>query len=198
MQNPSTPVAEGGQGIAASVAMDTSGVSSAVETVATSSGSSIRILSWNVNGIRALVNNGVFARLFRPTPVADIICLQESKVGSVEDVDAKVALVDGYDSYWSCSRKRKGWSGVVTFARKGITRYAEEGFGDPRFNQEGRVIMTDHDSFVLFNVYVPNGQKVGKVRLCIYMRGWLVIANVQRRRGTSAIMREKTCRELLV
>ncbi len=84
-----------------------------------SSSRELTIVSWNVNGIRALVNGKHFAALFERFKHADIICLQETKVSTLEeDVDEKMALVDGYDSFWSCSRKRKGWSGVVTYAKK--------------------------------------------------------------------------------
>ncbi|RKO91333.1 Endonuclease/exonuclease/phosphatase, partial [Blyttiomyces helicus] len=85
--------------------------------------------------------------------------------------------VDGYDSFFSFSQTKKGWSGVATYARKGLTVEAEEGFGDDKFNDEaspvpsrvicaahstllhpGRCVMTDHGKFILFNVYFPNGR----------------------------------------
>ena len=77
--------------------------------------------------------------------------------------------LDGFDSFWDFSSKKKGWSGTVTFARKGITKNAFTGFGDPNFNDEGRCVMTDHGHFVLFNVYFPNGG-MGEERLAYKFR----------------------------
>ena len=65
--------------------------------------------------------------------------------------------VKNFDSFWDFSKKKKGYSGTVTFAKKGITKTAVTGFGHPDFNDEGRCVMTDHGKFVLFNVYFPNG-----------------------------------------
>ena len=69
----------------------------------------------------------------------------------------ELVTINGFDSFWDFSVKRKGWSGTVTFAKKGITKNAATGFGSQHFNDEGRCVMTDHGQFVLFNVYFPNG-----------------------------------------
>ena len=90
---------------------------------------------------------------------------QETKVADWSKLTKDLVNVDGFDSFWDFSKKRKGWSGVVTFARRGTTIRAQEGFAN--FDDEGmqssqidskigRCIMTDHGSFVLFNVYFPN------------------------------------------
>ncbi|KAJ3086669.1 hypothetical protein HK102_012729, partial [Quaeritorhiza haematococci] len=124
----------------------------------------MRIVSWNINGIRAtwpalcrevgkaIKNKDVLATFFAKYQ-ADIVCLQESKVSDYSKLNIEHVSVDGYDSFWSFSKKKKGWSGVVTYARKGLTKSAQEGFGDEAFNDEGRCIMTDHEDFVLFNIY---------------------------------------------
>jgi exodeoxyribonuclease-3 len=56
----------------------------------------------------------------------------------------------------------KGWSGVTTYCKKGLTQDAKNSFGIKKFDDEGRIVMTDHGTFVLFNVYFPNA---GKVRI---------------------------------
>jgi exodeoxyribonuclease-3 len=82
---------------------------------------------------------------------------QETKVGSaIKDVEDTLMHVDGYESFWSICSKRPGYSGVVTFVKKGLTVDARHEFGKAEFDCEGRVMMTDHGSFVLFNVYFPN------------------------------------------
>jgi exodeoxyribonuclease III len=125
-------------------------------------GKEFTIVSWNVNGIRAFKKKYPrFDHLFQKLN-ADIICFQETKVTDYEMLSDEIVMVDGYESYWSFSRTKKGWSGVVTYARKGITINAAEGFdmGGRKysdFNQEGRIVCTDHSNFVLFNIYFPNG-----------------------------------------
>ncbi|KAI9197434.1 Endonuclease/exonuclease/phosphatase [Polychytrium aggregatum] len=130
----------------------------------------MRILCWNVNGIRAVSRklasgNGLLS-FFRQQNLPDIVCFQETKVSGLDDLADSRELIEvpGYDSFWSFSKKRKGWSGVVTYAKKGSTLAASEGFGDDDFNDEGRCVMTDHGDFVLFNVYFVNGGR-GEERL---------------------------------
>eukprot|EP00743_Colponemidia_sp_Colp-15_P005702 GILK01006130.1.p1 GENE.GILK01006130.1~~GILK01006130.1.p1 ORF type:complete len:430 (+),score=47.73 GILK01006130.1:191-1291(+) len=70
-------------------------------------------------------------------------------------LDYTLATIEGYESYWSFTKGNKGYSGVVTYCRV-APLHAQEGFGVSEFDQEGRCVMTDHGSFVLFNVYFPN------------------------------------------
>jgi len=90
---------------------------------------------------------------------ADIFCLQETKLSSWQDWHQHThnVIVPGYDSFWSFSRKKKGWSGVATYVRKGLTVNAIEDLGDPHLDGEGRIVQTDHGKFILLNVYYPNG-----------------------------------------
>ncbi|CBZ26386.1 endonuclease/exonuclease protein-like protein [Leishmania mexicana MHOM/GT/2001/U1103] len=68
--------------------------------------------------------------------------------------------IDGWESFWSLSGKQhRGFNGVVTFARKGLTwRCDSQPFSEDEFNEEGRAVVTHHNAFVLVNVYVPNAR----------------------------------------
>jgi len=95
----------------------------------------------------------------------DILCIQEVKLGSkmiAQQARVFGADLDGFESFWACNegggQQRHGLNGVATFARKGLVRRADPApLQSPELDTEGRCVMTDHGSFVLFNVYVPNG-----------------------------------------
>lgn len=114
----------------------------------------MRILSWNVNGLRAVVKKGFFDWL-RNEP-ADIICIQETKIQKQQVPQAFINPF-GYQSYWSCA-ERKGYSGVVTYS-KFEPQAVEYGFGIERFDVEGRIVITKFPEFTLINVYFPNGKR---------------------------------------
>lgn len=124
----------------------------------------MRIVSWNVNGIRAVHNKGVFApflKKYKP----DIVCLQETKA---EQHQSPVDLPD-YEEFW-CSAKKKGYSGTAIFTKRtpedvlfGLPedlvekyRLSGDGYGDP--NEEGRVIAADVGPFYVVSVYTPNSK----------------------------------------
>jgi exodeoxyribonuclease III len=112
-----------------------------------------RILSWNVNGLRAVQRKGFSEWLARERP--DILCLQETKVNE-EQLTLDQSLVEGYRSYFS-SAERKGYSGVALYTKKEPAE-VWKGFGVARFDQEGRTLIADYGSFVLFDIYFPNGK----------------------------------------
>ena len=112
----------------------------------------MKIVSWNVNGIRACSEKGFLAFLEKEDP--DILCIQESKAHP-SDVEKHIARPFGRLSYWS-SADRKGYSGTVTFVRKPV-KAIHYGIGIKKFDHEGRFVITDHGDFMLFNVYFPNG-----------------------------------------
>lgn len=116
--------------------------------------SSISILCWNVNGIRAIQKKG-FLDWFQKHSV-DIVCLQETKA-QAHQLDEKLTQIPGYKSYWF-SAERKGYSGVATYTKSDpvSVRY---GFGIPQFDSEGRVLVTEFPTFSLYNVYFPNGKR---------------------------------------
>jgi exodeoxyribonuclease-3 len=113
---------------------------------------SIRIFSWNVNGIRAVQKKGFVQWVKKTSP--DVLCLQETKAQE-EQLDDSLKKIDKYTSLFF-SAERKGYSGVATYTRiKPIS--TRMGLGRPYFDKEGRVIETEFKEFVLYNVYFPNG-----------------------------------------
>jgi exodeoxyribonuclease-3 len=112
------------------------------------------LLSWNVNGIRAIAKKGFLDWV--QIENADIICIQETKA-MVEQVPTEVAKPKGYHSYWS-SAERKGYSGTLIYSREKPKKVLY-GMDEPRFDSEGRMVVCEYPNFVLFNVYFPNGQK---------------------------------------
>lgn len=113
---------------------------------------SYKLISWNVNGIRAAVRKDFFAWFHKESP--DILCLQETKA-QVEQLSESLLHPAGYETFWN-SAERKGYSGVVTFA-KHSPKATIINFGDSHLDHEGRIILTHYEEFLLFNVYFPNG-----------------------------------------
>lgn len=119
----------------------------------------MRLISWNVNGIRAAHRKGLLDFMEERSP--DIFCFQETK-GGPGDIPAELRHVDGYDSYWYPAQ-RKGYSGVVTYSRiKPLN--VMYGIGDEAFDSEGRVLSMEFEDFYLINAYFPNAQH-GLLRL---------------------------------
>lgn len=120
----------------------------------------IKIVSWNVNGIRAMQKKGLLDYLKQADP--DIFCVQETKA-SPEQLDATLTSPDGYHVlYHSCTRK-KGYSGVATFSKMQPVA-CSTGFQIENFDNEGRVAQTDFKEFTLLNVYFPNGNMEGRLQ----------------------------------
>lgn len=111
----------------------------------------MRIVSWNVNGIRAVERKGSLEWLREEQP--DVVCLQETKAHP-EQLSQNLLEPPGYHTYWH-SAERKGYSGVATFSREPVV--TRSGLGVPEFDVEGRVLMSEHPGFLLLNVYVPQG-----------------------------------------
>jgi exodeoxyribonuclease-3 len=119
----------------------------------------IRILSWNVNGIRAAHKKGFLDWFHREKP--EVLCIQETKVQE-EQLVGELKNPEGYRAYF-VSAERKGYSGVALYTRL-EPRRIEGGFGATRFDDEGRTLVADYGDFLLYNVYFPNG-KASKERL---------------------------------
>ena len=112
----------------------------------------MRIVSWNVNGIRAVANKG-FADAVKAMD-ADIIGIQETKA-QIDQLGPEITQLEGYKS-WFYSAERKGYSGTALYSRiepESVTF----GLGTDEFDHEGRTICADFGKFVLFNIYFPNG-----------------------------------------
>lgn len=121
----------------------------------------MRMISWNVNGIRAAMGKGFLD--FVAGQNADIICIQETKM---QEGQAEVP-VDGYHQYW-CSAEKKGYSGTALFTKE-EPENVSYGIGIDEHDHEGRVITAEYGKFYLVNVYVPNSQD-GLKRLDYRMR----------------------------
>ena len=113
----------------------------------------LRAISWNVNGLRAIHKKGFLEWLAKERP--DILCLQETKA-SPDQLPAALRDIDGYQTYFS-SAERKGYSGVGLYTRTKPDRVSH-GFGIEKFDREGRVIIAEYREVVLFNIYFPNGK----------------------------------------
>jgi exodeoxyribonuclease-3 len=107
-----------------------------------------------VNGIRAAIRKGLWEWLDADAP--DILCLQETRI-QPNQVASEVRQPPGYHTFWHAA-ERKGYSGVATFCREQPLD-VHEGFHQPAFDIEGRVLRTEHAGFTLLNVYFPNGTR---------------------------------------
>ncbi len=112
----------------------------------------MKIISWNVNGVRAVLKKGFWDWFEAESP--DVLCLQETKA-QPENLHDGILQPAGYHAVWN-SAERKGYSGVVTFSKR-KPKSVFLGIGIERFDVEGRVIRTEFKDFDLLNVYFPNG-----------------------------------------
>lgn len=113
----------------------------------------MRLISWNVNGIRAAFRKGSLDSIKHLSP--DIVCVQELKAQR-HQIGEGFNVPSGYNAHWSFA-ERKGYSGVATFTKDKPLSF-QNGFGYDEFDSEGRTIITEFDDFTLYNVYFPNGQ----------------------------------------
>jgi exodeoxyribonuclease-3 len=114
----------------------------------------MRIFSWNVNGVRAIEKKGFLDWIDQIAP--DVLCIQETKA-HFEQLPDTLKDIDGYHGYWH-SGERKGYSGVATFSKK-EPLHVQYGLGIEKYDKEGRVLITEFEDFLLYNIYFPNGQK---------------------------------------
>ena len=114
----------------------------------------MKLFSWNVNGVRAIEKKGFLDWLSSESP--DVLCIQETKA-KFEQLPDTLQNIDGYFSYWH-SAEKLGYSGVATFSKK-EPLHVQYGLGIDKYDKEGRVLITEFDNFLLYNIYFPNGQK---------------------------------------
>ncbi len=112
----------------------------------------VKLISWNVNGLRAVLRKNFLDFLAEEGP--DILCLQETKAG-LEDVEQ--LWPSSYTTYWNVALK-KGYSGTAIFARKRPLQISG-GMGKAAHDKEGRVLTAEYPDFFLVNVYVPNSKR---------------------------------------
>jgi len=114
----------------------------------------MKLLCWNVNGLRAIDKKGFFPWFQNEAP--DILCLQEIKA-TPEQLPPHLRNLPGYHTFWNPAEK-KGYSGVGTFSKiKPLS--VKTGFGREEFDSEGRILITAFPTFTLFNIYFPKGKK---------------------------------------
>lgn len=157
----------------------------------------MRIVCWNVNGLYTTLKDAAArhtsaSNYFAQVLKADIVCFQEAKIQE-EKLEKWMACVEGYDSHWAFSQVKKGYSGVVTYVKEEFSPLDAKAdwLGESISSStedlcnEGRLICTDHGSFVLLNVYVPNAgdHDEGRPRLDFKMRYLIAL--------------EQTCDELV-
>ncbi len=116
-------------------------------------GQTIDLLSWNVNGARAVHKKGFLDWLAEATP--DVLCLQETRADE-KQLPAALAQPAGYRGFWNGSRRKKGYSGTAMLTRLEPLS-VHWGLGVQEFDQEGRMIIAHFPTFTLLNCYFPNG-----------------------------------------
>jgi len=119
----------------------------------------MKLLSWNVNGIRAIQKKGFLEWLKREKP--DVLGIQETKA-KPEQLDMFLMHPEGYHTFWN-SAVRPGYSGVALFTKE-QPQQVTMGFGVKKLDEEGRVIVAEYPGFIFMNIYFPNG-KSGDERL---------------------------------
>ncbi|MBN1117413.1 MAG: exodeoxyribonuclease III [Bacteroidales bacterium] len=111
-----------------------------------------RILSYNVNGIRAALNKGFALWLQKESP--DILCIQETKA-QPEQIDKLLFEHLGYNVYLN-SAEKKGYSGVALFSKK-VPAFVNTGIGIDKFDTEGRILRADFEEYTVISAYIPSG-----------------------------------------
>jgi exodeoxyribonuclease-3 len=115
----------------------------------------MKITTWNINGLRAVLDKGALDWAFTESP--DVLCLQEIKARPEQLTAAQQAKLADYQAIWNPA-ERPGYSGVATLLREPPLEFGL-GMQSPEFDPEGRVIRTRHPGFLLYNIYFPNGQR---------------------------------------
>jgi exodeoxyribonuclease-3 len=128
----------------------------------------MKIISYNVNGIRAAMTKGLST--FMKEQNADVYCLQETKAMQTQITEPIIFEEAGYKkNYWH-SAEKKGYSGVALYC-KNEPDHVEYGFGVPEFDNEGRIIRADYGSKSIISLYIPSGSS-GEERQAFKMN-WL-------------------------
>ena len=113
----------------------------------------IRLISWNVNGLRAVWKKD-FLEIFRRMD-ADVVAIQETKLQDPQ-LTEEMRRIDGYESFWSFSSVKKGYSGVAIYTRHEPKKVVR-GYGDKEFDDEGRYLEVQLDGINVVSLYLPSG-----------------------------------------
>ncbi len=114
----------------------------------------LKLISWNVNGLRAIAKKGLSEWLEKESP--DILCLQETKAWK-EQLDKSLTDINGYFSFFGEAEK-KGYSGTAIYSKIKPLSVSNK-LGQEEFDSEGRIVIAEYPDFVLLNVYFPNGKR---------------------------------------
>jgi len=142
-----------------------------------SSGETLTLYSWNVNGVRAAEKKG-FVQWLAQTK-ADVVAIQETKAEPGQ-LSPDLLNPPGYVAHWN-SAEKKGYSGVGTYSKVPPVRVLT-GLNEARFDTEGRVLVTEYERFIFFNIYFPNGGRGPDYvahKLAFYRRFLKVAADYQ-------------------
>jgi exodeoxyribonuclease III len=115
-----------------------------------------QIISWNVNGVRAVAKKGFGDFLISHSP--DVLCLQETKAHP-EQLPDELRQPEGYHAYWA-SAEKKGYSGVAVLAKEEPVSVST--MGVPDFDREGRVLVAEFANYTVISAYFPNSQDAGR------------------------------------
>src|ERR1051325_1457209 len=146
---------------------------------------SYKILSWNVNGLRAIMKKG-FMEWFH-SQQADIVCLQETKCQN-DQIPEEIAKYEGYHAYYDCAQ-RKGYSGVALFS-KTKPNVVTHSLENKTFDGEGRIVIAEYPEFLIYGIYFPNGQMSDErlqYKLSFYEE-FLIHCENQRQQGKKIII----------
>ncbi|RLC03750.1 MAG: exodeoxyribonuclease III [Deltaproteobacteria bacterium] len=146
----------------------------------------VKIISWNVNGLRAVVKKDFIKIVHALDP--DILLLQETKLQEDQRTDEMIRF-GTYESFWSYSTIKKGYSGVAAYSKLSPQKVTTS-FLKPEFDNEGRVIQLDYKDFILFNIYFPNGQMSDeRLQYKLDFYNWfLTVANTLKDQGKSLVI----------
>lgn len=115
----------------------------------------MKLISWNVNGLRAVINKG-FKEFFKEID-ADIFCIQETKMQEAQLDENILEIFGGYNAYWN-SAEKKGYSGTAIFTKQKPLNVTY-GIGKEEHDKEGRVITLEFEKFYMVNIYTPNSKR---------------------------------------
>lgn len=115
----------------------------------------MKLISWNVNGLRAVINKG-FKEFFKEID-ADIFCIQETKMQEAQLDENILEIFEGYNAYWN-SAEKKGYSGTAIFTKQKPLNVTY-GIGKEEHDKEGRVITLEFGKFYMVNIYTPNSKR---------------------------------------
>jgi len=128
--------------------------------------SSIKLVSWNVNGVRAMLKKDFIKDVNTMSP--DILCLQETKA-QPEEAKSALSILSDYETFVNSSKEKKGYSGTAILTKTKPIEVTED-LGIEEHDMEGRVITAEYDAFILVTVYTPNSGE-GMKRL-EYRKTW--------------------------